>query len=175
VESQYEARQVTADVIRPLRHAVLRPGKPWASAFYPHDEDPLSGHFAVMSHGPAGRQLLAVGSILPDAPSWPNPSGQGSDEGAAGSDVTGFAWRIRGMAARFDMRSKGLGGLVLTGLISHAQSRPESQPDGLLWFTARIQAVAFYERFGFVTRGGIGRVPGLGPHITMWRLIFPEE
>jgi GNAT superfamily N-acetyltransferase len=175
VDNQNSARgavsvgPVTTDVVLPLRHAVLRTGRPWSDAFYPADEDPLTAHFAAIEDSPGGRQVLCVGSILPEAPSW-----QATFDGSAGSDIGGFAWRVRGMATRADARSRGLGSQVLTGLLDHARSETESDPDGLIWFTARVPAIAFYERHGFTGRGEVDLAHPLGPHLTMWRRVRPD-
>jgi GNAT superfamily N-acetyltransferase len=144
---------------------VLRSGRPWSTAPIPGDDDPYSAHFAVLecsdvtdahAHGQAPGGLddatvFAVGTILHEAPSWD-------------ADADG-AWRVRGMATRAGTRSGGFGSLVLAGLLSHAESH---QAD-LVWCSARIRAVGFYERHGFVPRGAPGRLPGLGEHQTMWR------
>ena len=67
------------------------------------------------------------------------------------------------MATRADARNKGFGGKVLQGLIGHVADRG----GGLVWCTARLGAVDFYMRHGFLVRGEPLRVPGLGPHLTM--------
>jgi GNAT superfamily N-acetyltransferase len=141
------AVKVPAEVVLPLRHAVLRTGRPWANARYAADEDPLCGHFAVMD----GATVFAVGSVLLETPAW-----------AIGATD---AWRVRGMATRSDSRGSGLGSKVLERLVSHVVEHSGR----LLWCTARPAAVRLYERFGFVTRGGPQEVTGLGPHFTMWR------
>jgi len=145
--------RVTVDVVRPLRHAVLRPGKPWDSAHYPGDDNPASAHFAVTGRlsEAEGTNVFSVGTILSELPNWLE-----TDEPV---------WRIRGMATRSDARSSGLGSVVLTNLLTYA----ESAGGGVIWCTARTGALPFYERQGFVPRGELHRVPGLGPHQTMWR------
>jgi predicted GNAT family N-acyltransferase len=71
------------------------------------------------------------------------------------------------MATRQGLRGSGLGGRVLQGLLSYVTD----QGGGLVWMTARIPAVPFYERYGFVSRGTRQQLPGLGPHLTMFKQI----
>jgi predicted GNAT family N-acyltransferase len=141
-----EAVKVPAEIVLPLRHAVLRTGRSWSDAIYAGDDDRRSAHFAVM----VGAMVLAVGSVLPETPAWAI--------GATG------AWRVRGMATRCDSRGSGLGSKVLGRLVSHVGEHE----GGLLWCTARVKAVGLYERFGFVTRGAVHAIPGIGEHVTMW-------
>jgi predicted GNAT family N-acyltransferase len=131
---------------------VLRTGRPWADAIYPGDDDPRSAHIAVMD----GATLLAVGSVLPETPDW-----------AIGATR---AWRVRGMATRRDVRGSGLGSKVLGRLVSYVGEHE----GGLLWCSARVQAVGLYEKFGFVTRGARYVVRGLGEHATMWTEVGTE-
>jgi predicted GNAT family N-acyltransferase len=144
-----EASRVGAAVVRPLRHAVLRTGRSWAESLYPADDDPMSAHFAVQD----GSTVLAVGSVLPESPDW-----------HVGDS---FTWRVRGMATRQGLRGSGLGGQVLEGLLSYVTE----QGGGLVWMTARIPAVPFYERYGFVSRGARKQLPGIGPHLTMFKQV----
>jgi ribosomal protein S18 acetylase RimI-like enzyme len=150
-----EAVKVPAEIVLPLRHAVLRTGRPWANAIYPGDDDPRSAHFAVMD----GTTLLAVGSVLPETPDW-----------AIGAICATGAWRVRGMATRRDSRGSGLGSKVVERLVSHVGEHE----GGLLWCSARVQAVGLYEKFGFVTRGARYMVRGLGDHATMWTEVAPR-
>jgi GNAT superfamily N-acetyltransferase len=147
--------------VLPLRHAVLRTGRPWADAQYLQDDDPASVHFAAFGTpetlGTLGAlgAVLAVGSVLPEAPEWREPL----------SDAAGTrCWRVRGMATRHDLRGSGLGSRILASLLDHART----EGGGLIWCTARIGASTLYERAGFTARGGIAHIPGIGPHLTMW-------
>jgi GNAT superfamily N-acetyltransferase len=162
--------------VLPLRHAVLRTGRPWADARYLQDDDPTSAHFAAFAtlepddaaalgdaparyDASARGAVLAVGSVLPEEPDWLEP--------LPGTAVA-RCWRVRGMATRPDLRGSGLGSRVLASLLDHVRSE-----GGLVWCTARIGASTFYERAGFAARGEITQVPGIGPHRTMWLEIDP--
>jgi len=141
---------VGPEVVRPLRRAVLRPDGPPGAAHYPGDDAPGTAHAAVRDPGGA---VLAVGTILPEAPPW-DPRARP-------------AWRIRGMAAEPWARRRGLGTGVLRALLAHAAAHG----GGLVWCHARVAACHLYERAGFEGDGPVFELPGIGPHRTMRRLV----
>jgi len=148
---------VDAQVVRPLRRAVLRPRQPAAKSEYPADDDPRSAHAAVYLRQP-GRPLetagvVAVGTILPDPPPWDPRRPDG--------------WRVRGMATRRDARRRGYGRQVLDVLLAHVAA----QGGGLVWCNARVPAQAFYAHAGFTARGQVFDIAGIGPHIQMVRTV----
>jgi len=83
--------------------------------------------------------------------------------GAAGAK----AWRLRAMATEDGFRGQGLGGRVLIAIVDHVASTG----GGLLWCSARIRAVSFYERAGFSTLGDVYEEPAIGTHVLMWRAV----
>lgn len=142
------AALVGVEIVRPLRHAVLRPGWPEDDSVYPGDDDPGAAHAAVCGPGPG--EVLAVGTVLVEPAPWA--------PGAPG-------WRIRGMATAEGRRGTGLGRLVLDALLAHVRAGG----GGVVWCNARRAAAPFYERAGFVGRGEEFDLPGIGVHRQMWR------
>ena len=51
-----EVRRVAASEVRPLRHLVLRPGRPFEETTFPGDEAASAAHFGAWR----GAELLAV-------------------------------------------------------------------------------------------------------------------
>ena len=155
---------VDAQVVRPLRRAVLRPQLPAGQSEYPADDDPQSAHVAVRLTGhlvearadARGAEVLAVGTVLLGPPPWEPRRVDG--------------WRVRGMATRPDARGRGLGGLVLRALLDHVAAHE----GGLVWCNARVPALGLYGRAGFVARGDVFDMPGIGPHMCMWRIVAPH-
>lgn len=136
---------VLAGTIRPLRHAVLRPGQPPGASAYPQDDDPETLHLAAYDDD----QLVGCATFFPE------PLG---DEPA---------WRLRGMATAPTGRGHGYGGEMLARGLDELRERGAS----LLWCNARTPAVGFYERFGFERRGAEFDLPPLGPHYLLVRRI----
>jgi GNAT superfamily N-acetyltransferase len=155
---------VDAQVVRPLRRAVLRPDQASEMSVYPGDDDPLSAHAAIRltrhTTGPPGKvaadDVVAVGSVLPGAAPWEPRRGDG--------------WRIRGMATRPDVRGRGWGRSVLEALLDHVVAHG----GGLVWCNARVPARSLYARAGLEARGDVFDIPGIGPHIHMWRTLDAE-
>jgi GNAT superfamily N-acetyltransferase len=140
------ARSVDVALVHPLRMEVLRPGRPPGSSVYAGDDDPRACHVAVV----VDDAVVSVGTVFPDTPTW--------EPGRAD------AWRVRGMATRQALRGRRLGHAVLSALIEHARANGGR----FLWCEARIGAIAFYERSGFVTEG-VPFVMDDVDHIHMWR------
>jgi GNAT superfamily N-acetyltransferase len=146
---------------------VLRPDQPAANSAYPGDDDPSSAHAAVFAPASTARTsgdgvdgepvvapvVVAVGTVLFEPPPW--------DAGRR------HAWRVRGMATMPDWRGLGLGSAVLAALVDHAGAHGGE----LAWCNARVPARRLYERAGFVGRGEVFDIPGIGPHIRMWRAL----
>ena len=141
--------------MRPLRHAVLRPDGPQSS---PRTQPTTTrtrrtSPLAPRAPGATAPTRLSVGTVLHEAPPWEPDRTDG--------------WRVRGMATRPDARRRGLGGLVLDALLDHVASHG----GGLVWCNARVPAQQLYGRAGFVTRGEVFELPGIGPHLLMWRTV----
>ena len=83
----------------------------------------------------------------------------------AGNEAT--TWRLRAMATREDLQGQGIGSLVLNTALDHVAA----EGGDLVWCNARVHAIGFYERAGFVTWGDEWVVPIHGPHVVMWRRI----
>lgn len=125
-------RRARLDEILPLRHAVLRPGKPVSAAVFANDEDAV--HLGAWETG----ALVGCATVFADP--W---------EGAPGFPADPSAWRLRGMAVDPSRQRGGIGRAVLEAAIETA--RAASAP--ILWANARMSAMAFYEAAGFVAVG----------------------
>ena len=135
-------RAVPAHAIIDLRHRVLRPGLPREAAMFDGDDLPTSHHFAAVDAG---------GRIV----------------GCATFHLNGYegepAWQLRGMATDPGWAGRGVGRRVLTA----GEAAVVALGPGLLWCNARLPAVGFYERLGWVVCSDLFQIPSAGPHHRM--------
>jgi GNAT superfamily N-acetyltransferase len=147
-----ETRKIAAEETYPLRHAVLRPGRPFDASFWPGDRDPGTVHFGAFLDG----EVVGIASLYHET----SPDGEVAN-----------AWRLRGMATREDLRGQGYGAALLQACIDHA--RAAGSP--LLWCNARETAVAFYKKHGLNTQGDRFEIADIGPHYVMTISIEQEQ
>ena len=135
-----EIRRVEVEAIRPLRHRVLRPGRPLESAHFAGDDTAI--HFAAY----AGDAVIGCVSMM----AAPYPAGDEPEDR-----------QLRGMAADAAHRGRGVGSALVAAVIDAAPAR--------IWCNARIEAAGLYRRAGFVEVGEPFQVPDVGPHLLMLR------
>lgn len=144
-----EIRRVSAEDVRPLRRRVLRAGLPKQNVEFAGDDAADTFHAGAF----VGGRLVAVATVLRRPP--------------PGDPAVTTAWQVRGMATEPAARGRGLGGELLERCLEHvARSGGE-----LVWCNARIRAVSFYERHGFVSEGDVFDIVDLGPHMRMRRRV----
>jgi len=137
-------RPATIDEILPLRHAVLRPGKPVSAAMFAGDE--LSEHVAAWDGG----EVVGCATVFPDP--WP---------GAEAAPAEPAAWRLRGMAVEPSRQGSGIGRQVLAAAVQVAAAAGAP----LIWANARVSALPFYEANGWAAVGEEWDTPDTGlPH-----------
>lgn len=128
----------------PLRLKVLRHGGTEEDVHFANDR--LVGAFHLGVH--IGAHLIGVGSFYPEA----HPA------------LTGWKqYRLRGMASHPDFQGQGAGGRLLRFAMEHLSA----QHADVLWCNARVKAVAFYEREGFMREGPLFDISGIGGHYLM--------
>ncbi|MGA3352883.1 MAG: GNAT family N-acetyltransferase [Acidimicrobiales bacterium] len=162
---QVEVRQIPTAASYPLRHAVLRPQQDIEAVEWEGDEDPGTATFGAVED--ANGTIVGVATVLREsAPFEPVVAGLSGETG-----VESVTWRLRGMATRADLRSRGIGSNVLEAVVEHVAA----EGGLLLWCNARVSAIGFYERAGFRTWGDEFVVTSIGPHVVMWRRVDPER
>ena len=143
-----QIERMPVEVIRPLRHRVLRPGLPAESAKFDGDDDPETIHLAVL----VDREVVGCVTLLP------NPL-----DGRP-------AWQLRGMAVDEACRNRGIGSAVLEAVNSALPF------EHTLWCNARVPVSAFYIRHSWVTVSKPFDIPTVGPHVRMCRnATAPEQ
>lgn len=127
-----EVRRARVDEIFPLRHAVLRPGRPASASVYAEDDSAV--HIGAWDDG----TLVGCATVFPDP--W---------RGSADRPADGAAWRLRGMAVDPSRHRAGIGRQVLAAIVNAATAGGAP----LLWANARTTALPFYEANGWTVAG----------------------
>ena len=132
----------------PLRLQVLRPGGEPEDAHFATDRTDGAFHLGARS----GNSVIAIASFHPE-----------KHAGLKGWKQ----FRLRGMATHPDHVGKGIGKAMLTFAMDHLKA----QHADLLWCNARVLAVPFYEKLGFIREGPEFDIPGIGGHFLMHRKV----
>ncbi len=140
----YKIEKVSPEVVRPLRHKVLRPHLPFEASRLPSDNDPDAIHFTLKKDD----TILSVASLYSESlEAMPNNN----------------TFRLRGMATEPSEQRKGFGAMVLHGAIDHLKKETDVE---ILWCNVRVTAFGFYEKMGFTILGKVFDIPNLGHHKT---------
>lgn len=139
----YNLREIKAEETWPVRHPVLRAGRPLEDVYMEADEKESTFHLGVFYN----QNIVAIASFMEDS----HP------------DFSGVQSRLRGMAVLPEFRKKGLAELLLTKGEALLKERGRT----LLWFNARIVALSFYKNLGYEIVGDEFDIPKVGPHFRM--------
>ena len=140
----YKIEKVSPDVVRPLRHKVLRPNLHFEASCLPSDNAPNAIHFTLKKDD----TILSVASLYSE-----------SLETMTNKNT----YRLRGMATEPSEQRKGFGTMILRGAMDYLKKETDVE---ILWCNARVTAFGFYEKMGFTILGEIFDIPNLGPHKT---------
>ena len=139
-------KKVSSNKIRPLRHLVLRQGKPFSTTEYIKDKEKDTFHLAC----------LVENKIVTCATFYPEKKDQIKSKNP---------YRLRGMATLETHRRKGFGNEIIKEAIKEIK---KSKGD-LLWCNARIVALGFYKKIGFKTVGDTFNIGDIGLHYVMYK------
>ena len=130
----------------PVRHAILRAGKPLSSCKFDGDDLKTTLHIGAYQNG----NLVGVATLL-------------EAKKSAILDVN--AYQLRGMAIHQDQQGKGLGKKI----INYAETILQEKHVLLLWMNARESAIPFYTNCGYTKSGRIFDIEKVGPHVVMFK------
>lgn len=139
----YKLRTITARETWPVRHPVLRKGRPLEDVYMEADEKESTFHLGIYYK----EKIVGVASFMEDT--YPKFKGVQS--------------RLRGMAVLPEYRKKGLAELLL----KKGEELLIEKGRTLLWFNARIVALNFYKNLGYKTMGEVFEIPLVGQHYVM--------
>jgi GNAT superfamily N-acetyltransferase len=140
--------RVSIDLIIGLRHRMLRAGLPAEAAQFPGDADASTWHVGLFYPCPPEENapLVSCASFM------------------LNSYQEAPAWQLRGMCTDGRHQSKGFGGRLLdcaeAVIVGDSKVR-------LFWCNARVPAIPFYERHGWIADSDVFDIPTAGPHRKM--------
>lgn len=145
-------RRVEIAEIIELRHRLLRAGMPREAAQFPGDDDQSTWHVALFHPCTPNENALVVtcaSFMLNTYKSEP-------------------AWQLRGMCTDDTHQSKGFGGRLLAAAESAIRADSGIR---LFWCNARVPALAFYQRHGWVMDSDEFEIPTAGPHRKLFKRV----
>lgn len=145
---KYCIQKITSIDTYPVRHSVLRVGKPIESCNFDGDDLPSTHHFGAFSN----EQLVGVISLFENG----NPT-----------YLEQKSFQIRGMAVVTSYQKQGIG----EALVCEAENFCFTQKATLIWFNARSSAIGFYEKMGYESKGIEFEIKDVGPHFLMYKQI----
>ncbi|TNE73671.1 GNAT family N-acetyltransferase [bacterium] len=140
-------RLATLDEVIPLRHEILRKGRPVETAFFPEDKESETRHFGLFDESGV---IACCLTIIPK------------------NYKENDAWQLRGMATRADLQGNGVGSQLVEKAIDFMQ---EVQSKSIIWCNAREAACRFYEKLGWKIDSEKFDIDPIGPHYKMLKVL----
>jgi GNAT superfamily N-acetyltransferase len=144
----YSIRKIAPTDTYPVRHIVLRFGKPIESCHFNGDDLPTTHHFGYYLN----ETLVGVISLF--------------EIGNAHFSKQ-KSYQIRGMAVLDSHQKQGIG----EALVQKAEAFCLAQNATLIWFNARTSAVGFYEKMRYAKVGTEFEIKDVGPHYLMHKTV----
>lgn len=143
-----EVKQIDSKDTYPIRHAVLRQGLPIETCQFEGDNDEFTFHLGAYIQD----RLASVASFyLKSHDNFLEP----------------YQFQLRGMATLSEYQKQGLS----AALLQMAFPIIKRNHVKLLWCNARVPAIGFYEKMGFVKDSDVFEIEGVGPHVLMHKTI----
>lgn len=139
----YNLKEINAEDTWPVRHPILRAGRPLEDVYMEADEKKSTFHLGIYFK----KQIVGVASFMEDD----HPKFNGAQS------------RLRGMAVLPEYRKKGLAAMLL----NRGEEILRERGRKVLWFNARIVALNFYKEQGYTIYGSEFHIPKVGPHYVM--------
>ena len=141
-----EIKKISSLETYPVRHEVLRKGKPIETCQFKGDDDENTTHFGLYVED----KLVGIISIF-------------KENNILFPELNQF--QIRGMAVLEAFQGKGFG----AKLVKEAENHCISLNTDLIWFNARENAVPFYKKLNYIIIGDSFLIPDVGIHFVMYK------
>jgi GNAT superfamily N-acetyltransferase len=139
-----EVKEISAEDTYPIRHQMLREGRPIETAHFDGDHDESTFHLGGFIDG----SLVSVTSF------FYRKSQQIPGE---------HHYQLRGMATLPDYQGKGLS----SALVQRAIPTIKNNHCSHIWCNARVASQGFYSKIGFRPLGAEFAIDPIGPHVLM--------
>jgi len=140
-------KKIKAEETYPVRHPVLREGRPVEDCKFDKDNDPDTFHLGLFVEN----ELLGIVTYLKNNL----------------EELTGSQFQLRGMAVLKEYQTKGFGNL----LIKKGEEIIKKEQGNAIWCNAREVAINFYKKNGFKIIGKPFVIPRIGLHYMMYKEI----
>jgi ribosomal protein S18 acetylase RimI-like enzyme len=147
-KEDYQIMQICAKETYPVRHPVLRTGKPIETCAFNGDDLPSTMHIGLFYKN----TIVGVASFMK------TNNNQFSKQ---------LQYQLRGMAILETFQGKGLGKLVL----NYGEALLKNKDTELIWCNARTAAVNFYKRRDYKITGTPFNIAEIGEHYTMYKVL----
>ena len=147
----HSIQKIASTETYPVRHIVLRAGKPIESCQFQGDELETTNHFGYYINN----QIIGVISIF---------------EINNKQFLVQKSFQIRGMAVLPSFQKQGIG----EALVKESEKFCTTQKANLIWFNARTTAVGFYQKIGYEIVGTEFEINEVGPHFLMFKYLSRE-
>ncbi|MCH4553666.1 GNAT family N-acetyltransferase [Aestuariibaculum lutulentum] len=142
----YDIKIISAPETFPVRHPVLRPGKPIETCNFDGDNLETTFHLGIYNNN----QLLGVVSYFKSSTNLLSEALQ---------------YQLRGMAVLDTFQGKGLGNL----LVAYGDTLLKEKKIQVVWCNAREVAKTFYKKNNFKVIGEPFNISDIGLHYVMYK------
>ena len=143
----------------PVRHPELREGKPIESCAF--EGDLLENTLHIGAY--LGLELVGVASFMNQPTCFPTENNPSTVTQINSSTSQLYEMQLRGMAVLKAHHKKGIG----AALLSYGEQKLKKIGYHGIWMNARIKAVGFYEKLGYLIHGDAFEIQGVGTHFKM--------
>ncbi len=143
-------KQITASETHPVRHAVLRKGRPIEDCVFTGDDLETTVHLGAFR----GANLVGVATLV---------CHKDNDITVLESVPANRCYQLRGMAVLENQQGQHVG----KQLLQHAEKHLQEIDCDYLWFNARELAVPFYKKQGYTVVSDLFEITLVGPHYKM--------
>lgn len=141
-----EIKEITANNTYTVRQCMLRPDRPLKDCVFDKDNSNSTFHLGALHN----ETVVGVATFIQEA-----------------TPLLSYKkmYQLRGMAVVEDFQHFGCG----KALIEYGETLLRKKNTSVVWCNARVKAVKFYEKCGYITIGVPFEIPKIGIHYVMYK------